>query len=456
MITHAEYKVRPHHQRGESLAGYVYRFHSANGHRVPANMQKLVAALYDRQTIYEPPPYGGREDTFDRLQRLLGADCILDAAWWIDGDYPLRHIDGNGEALRLCPACIGWFGFHMAIWELPLVNACPIHGDYLIAQCPRCRRDLRWSRLLPDWNCRCGQDIPSMATAKAPAPSIQRSAMLVGAIDVQRPDAYPQDSLHVQAVPQQRLELVYRHFDRGYALRLAIVTALQRGQPETLRGIPLRAARTEPHRWEILLLRSWPKSFQEVLLRLARRCWRSTRATFVWVPKGSVVEEVIAHLGVSLSEGWVNDMMRRAAQQLIDNFKAPLTTRTLVFFNPRYEAKERDDRLMCFWNWWHKLCRMLSRRSGKETVMPPLGQPTREDLREAMAVGLLTRLVDAANDGADPHRYVGLFDTWRYAGESIHPVTLVRGLADALIALSYAHLAGLTLQLDALERTGAR
>lgn len=451
MISHAEYLVRPAHQFGESLAGYVYRFHAANGHQVPISVRKLVIALYDPITLYKSQSHGGRKETFDLLQHLLGTACVLDAAWWIDGDYQSGRAGLNAEILKLCPACVGTFGFHMAVWELPLVVACPIHGVRLMSQCPHCQRDLRWSRLLPDWACQCGQSIPAMAAPKASAVQVQRSALLIGTVDVQLADAYPQQALLMPGLPRQRLDGAYRHLYRAFLLRRAIITALNQRRPKALESIPSHPARTEPHRWEIMLLQSWPRSFKEELLRLARRYWRATMSTFVLAPRDSIVDDVVTHLGVSRAEEWVNDPMRRAAQELIDSFKAPLTTQTLVFFNPRYSVKERDDRLLCFWNWWRLLRRILSRRRSNVPVLRPLGHPTREDVREAMSVTLVSRLIDAANAGTDPRRYVALFDTWRYGGEGFHPVTLVQGWANALTALPYARLAELALKLDAIE-----
>ena len=46
MTPFADWPVRPRAKRGESLAGYVYRVHSENGHSLSPSAYQLVKACY--------------------------------------------------------------------------------------------------------------------------------------------------------------------------------------------------------------------------------------------------------------------------------------------------------------------------------------------------------------------------------------------------------------------------
>ena len=59
---------------------------------------------------------------------------------------------------RACPACLRDAAYHRAIWDIPLVKVCPIHGAMLIDRCLACGRRLLWRA--PLTKCfQCGGDI---------------------------------------------------------------------------------------------------------------------------------------------------------------------------------------------------------------------------------------------------------------------------------------------------------
>ena len=76
LIPLADFPVRPRMEEGESLAGYICRFHGTNGHEMPRELHDAFRALY-RGTP------GKALAAFELVQNLLRNIVELDRSWWL-------------------------------------------------------------------------------------------------------------------------------------------------------------------------------------------------------------------------------------------------------------------------------------------------------------------------------------------------------------------------------------
>lgn len=149
--------VRPLRHRGESVAGYVYRLCDANGHSVPDPIRSSLTTLYGKS---------GREDksrAATKISKLTGAIAESDWPRWQD---PHGWLKQSSRWMRTCSMCLSEQGFHKALWELPLVHACPYHRIKLQDRCD-CGKALTWRGLKADWRCKCGASLKQLGTEDA-------------------------------------------------------------------------------------------------------------------------------------------------------------------------------------------------------------------------------------------------------------------------------------------------
>ena len=71
------------------------------------------------------------------------------------GGRILPRISISPNRLRVCPCCLEEARFAKAIWDVPLVAACPKHRIVLVDHCDRCGRPIATVRRAPHV-CRCG------------------------------------------------------------------------------------------------------------------------------------------------------------------------------------------------------------------------------------------------------------------------------------------------------------
>jgi hypothetical protein len=103
LIPHTDFPVRPSMERGESLVGYICRFHTDNGHRMPFALYKAL------QSLYRGTP-GRAATAFSIVQSVVGDSVALDHTQWPD----IRLIERRSRAWRIltciparfCPACL--------------------------------------------------------------------------------------------------------------------------------------------------------------------------------------------------------------------------------------------------------------------------------------------------------------------------------------------------------------
>lgn len=458
MIAQGEFPVRPGYQQGESLAGYLYRLHSANGHTLSTRTAYLITQLYDTDATNQD------HCASDEIRQLVGHDHLLDVASWIDG---LRHVQAltprwqrqrlKRDRFLICPECLRARAVHLGLWELPQVTACPIHRCELAAKCERCSRRFGWSLLNPDWHCRCGQSLLAMHVKPAAGPLCALAEHICYAHDVQRPIDYPvRGAGEAYAVPLS-LEMNYRLLQRLHGLRRIVVDAIGSGRrPEAMCSWYESRARQCPHRWECALLTRWPEGLHLALMRLARRACQGDASTFVAVQQCLPIRYGINHLVGADVEGRIIEPLRQAIDDLISQHKAPFQTYALVLFNPCVPIEQRTIRMHRLGIWWRALRQtvLCNDRAEGSDVPTWLGHPTSEEKKEALVVRFMNRMVEFAEASVEPQCCRRIFQEWHGAqlvSANDDPAALIAAFSATLMQLPQALLANMVRLADRID-----
>ena len=145
--------VQPQPYPGESLTGFIARVAKENW------FSRIV--LFERIARVKLPNVALDAGGLERLAELTGAEISdLHARQYalVGEDGTLRHFLGDQvnqshlktTAMRYCPVCLGGSverpGYHRAIWELRLIDACPLHGLRLVSLDPKSGKEISWVR----------------------------------------------------------------------------------------------------------------------------------------------------------------------------------------------------------------------------------------------------------------------------------------------------------------------
>lgn len=107
---------------------------------------------------------------------------------------PIRLGRLNLTRPRVCPECLCESEVCPAIWDLAIFASCPKHHRELVAECWKCCRPIRWSRLTVT-QCRCGADLRQCASAPADVYVDSMSAALLRAGYPRENDQHASDSV---------------------------------------------------------------------------------------------------------------------------------------------------------------------------------------------------------------------------------------------------------------------
>jgi TniQ len=154
------YLIRPVMESGESVAGYMYRYLGANGHRITRKYYDLMEALYRAS-----PDTALKAKK--KIQELVGEISQLDNICWLNrpvyySSYSHIWMPLNIDVVRICPQCLQDDGIHFTLWEFALVYACPVHETALLEACTVCGNKFEWTKITPNWHCLCGENIKAM------------------------------------------------------------------------------------------------------------------------------------------------------------------------------------------------------------------------------------------------------------------------------------------------------
>jgi hypothetical protein len=181
----AKYAIRPGLSQGESLVGYVYRYLATNGYRVNSLQNGVLWRIFSKKP-------GIAQRNFLQLQQAMeGINEISFERWQEDQKLKEFCIVRWGKHanvyLGFCPQCIKFRPYHLALWELPMVKACPGHGCWLLNVCSHCGRPFDWIRLLPGFICACGEAINAIQGDPAEVKWIDIARKIASAKDVAVP-----------------------------------------------------------------------------------------------------------------------------------------------------------------------------------------------------------------------------------------------------------------------------
>lgn len=142
-------KNRPEPLADESLIGYLARLNQKNWFHSVSVLEGMTGVSIPKIAL----DTGG----LDRVAELVGIDVgELEARQYArvtEGDN-LRHFMGDQvhashlrtTTMNYCRLCLGTEGYHQAIWDLRLVEACPRHAIILESTDPSTGKPISWRR----------------------------------------------------------------------------------------------------------------------------------------------------------------------------------------------------------------------------------------------------------------------------------------------------------------------
>jgi len=419
LIPHIDFPVRPSIEKGESLAGYICRFHGANGHRVPHALNEGLSALYA----------GTQEKattTFDIVQSLVGDSVAFDPTWWLDGTIIERRSGGrqrawrklNYDPVRFCPACLSEYGFHFALWDLPLVQACSLHKCALLTECTLCQKTLSWATISPGWSCRCGKSIATMPAGPATKIAVSIAQFLAGSGDVEQPDSF-QERLGEPTYGGYCLSDVYAGLEWVGELRDIFLNR------DTRFGEPLYRRRrltrwSWPSNWDVKLVADSPEQVVHRLSRVLIKQFRADKFKLYFVPESDRLNQAILFTNGADSNVFQNKI-RMAVEHILTEYSVKLPISSVVLYSPRVSSERRIVYLTEFMTWWGA----LSKRIGElDPDMQSNQQITSSQLkllcmqaREMEIEEVLNLLLDAALQRVAVENFRALSYWWRIPRE---------------------------------------
>lgn len=159
----------------ESLSGYILRLTEENFYEkvshiyLLSNLWETVVGRSKNGNLLNP-----LNDNLEKLSELI--NCSLDdlgkltfssndaiSPFFQYRNEPIPRQAIHTTKTKICPKCLAETAYHRKTWDLVPVTACIKHEIILIDRCPKCRKELSWSRTKV-LECSCGQllsDIPS-------------------------------------------------------------------------------------------------------------------------------------------------------------------------------------------------------------------------------------------------------------------------------------------------------
>jgi hypothetical protein len=404
-------------EEGESLAGYIRRFHAANGHKVPRDLYNALRALYRGTKSVAVA-------AFDLVQATFGDTVALDRSWWLGrhlhegclggGSHPPAYITFQLHPLRLCPACLQDGGIHVALWEMPLIEACPLHHCALLTACTACSRTLEWQNCLPDWHCQCGMSIPAMPSATPNAGALELARVLTGSSDLALPKAY---RAHFTAPDglQYRLDEVYKGLEWGTELReLLSGRGSLAGEPKA-KPRPKKERRARWGAWERRLIGDSSDELIARLVRAQRKYFNSP------LPLGYVFpHDSLARAKAFVREAApcvVQTKIQKTLDRYLTDYALDLPLSLFVWFADARHSKKRVAEMRQFARWWAVLAaRMGDLDPTMQRLEETLAQRVRTQdvsLHEVHIVDVLNLLFEAARKRLDADSFRAFTYWWR-------------------------------------------
>lgn len=436
LIPHVDFPVRLPMEQGESLAGYVCRFQGTNGHWVP---RILHDALHDLYRGYPEKVVAA----FNLVQSVLGNIVALDRKWWLE--RPLVAVRGRQQGgwptlsykrVQFCPACLGEKGFHFALWELPLMEACPLHESALISVCTVCGKELNWSDISPHWCCRCGQPISGMCAGMAKPGTVNIARLVALTQQVELPADFRNDFLEI-APGAIHLGGIYEAIQWATKLRdlLQHTTWGFRSRPEKKKD-----CRRFPGAWEARLLSDSGKSLACRFGRLLTRSFRHHEAPLSYFRDYDVFDQAMKFVSIPTAGcGVFQERVSAAVTEYIEAHRVELPLSITVLFKPEIAGDEREERLARFAAWWTALANRMGDLDDKARTLPNNHSNTNHAHRDQLIIELLSAFLRASHNQVDVEILQKLIHWWhlpKAMKERMHPDQVLNRIVSYLVSIS--------------------
>ena len=436
----AIYPVRPEPEPSESLAGYLSRYHFANGLAPPTWTRRATAAL--------------RRGTVSRVHQ-----CWWQGAQWeksidalVDRSAKVRTALARSigadwlrttVAASFCPMCIRERDVHLAVFELPLCTACPAHGLSIVARCSGCRKPLAWGRVGQGWRCSCGQVIARMPAPFASGWQVRLARAL-------------EDALGKSALDEgNSLRALYASIDWANELKRRLVLA--HGDTAGLlpeQRLPTRE-RLAPSRWEAVLLEQGASRLAKRGVRLLKRFCRRAEPLLVDLSSLGRWDETLRtlsrleHLDHPMLEAAVEACHRvRSAHVVSEAYPS-------ILYHPSLTADQRAelDRKLCHW-WSQNWTADRQSVEGRRLALMPT-DANQADLRNIL--GFMNGCLRAAMSDRWSANRSALVSMWRPPSQLLVRHASVRSIMDGIGQLQLAELLFVEalLQQDLVEEMPA-
>jgi len=431
----SEFPVRPTRLAGESLSGYVHRFHWANGYEVPVTLRGALRQLFLGEHVAPAlsPVAGGvrtgsPSDWGQSIVEAADTDPIQQHGKWRSRRYNPIHY---------CPVCLENNGAHAMLWMLPLIEACPIHLCQLLSRCVVCGSSLSWGALQPAWRCQCGARLSEAQSWPSPVWAVRLASSIAKAAVVAHGES--ENNTHMVAAKYNghALRDVYDMLEWAYSLRGLLV---RRSQFQPLpRGLRWKkpTARKAPRAWEERILSMDPDTLERALRRLVRWEFRGQQDLLV-ASRGDGPISVVTGALLRLPATPFAEGLRRQTEGFLEQLSAGISGLSYVQFNPYIGHTTRSRHLVALADWWHCLAIQVAVLRPNMELKPSFpGSLYGSSM--ASALQILNAVLHASYRGEPVRRYWKLIERWHL------PERLQRKLsAEEILDELGNYLAGLT------------
>jgi hypothetical protein len=356
IIKNSLFPIRPNLQNGESAIGYVVRFRLINGHAVPSQELRLVRRLYSDR-IGSENFENASLDEYTALG-LLDHDIMYARISKENQSKKLRDVRGHRlVGIHLCPVCIKESGFHFSFWELPFINACPLHACKLVHRCVDCEREFSWRLLKNLWQCQCGKEIIGIQVQKASQLDVSTSRLILSARDLVLPVLYRSNLDHLSAknVPDFGVNDFLGALKWADLIRV-ISAKRHRNARSTRRRSSLYVTR-----WRLRLLTSSNASLQRRIKFALQIRFQNERGIFVYIPEddGAIRAIRLIHHLVKSGDTFAARIFE-VVEEFLTNYSVRFNSSGLILFNPNIRVEQKSEIIQRNFVWLRQLVPQLS------------------------------------------------------------------------------------------------
>jgi hypothetical protein len=449
----SDFPVRPSRLAGESLSGYVHRFHWENGHEVPVTLRRALRQLFLGEHVATPyrPVAGGIQavpspDWEQLVLKAADTDPVQQRGTWRSRRY---------NPIRYCPDCLKNNGAHAVLWMLPLVDACPIHHRVLLSRCAVCGRSLGWGTLQPAWRCPCGARLSEAQSWPSPVWAARLADSIAKAVVVDLGESEGNARLLSAKSKGCALRDVYDVLEWAFSLR----SQLAHRSPFTpgLRRFRLQKpiTRKAPCAWEERVLSMEPDILEHALRRLVRWEFRGQQVVLVARRDDGSLAAVASALHRLPAAPFVEDLRRQAAD-VLEHLNAGIRSLSQVQFHPCIDNGSRHSYLVALADWWHCFATQTAvlrpnAEPGPSAEPRPSGTYFSSGSDPAAALQILNALLQASYRGEPVRRYWRLIAGWHlpeHLQRKLNPDEVLNELGNYLAGLTASELAFVQYLVD--------